>query len=873
MLRRRFSKQKRSKTILHSSRIPGIDPRNVFALLAALYLFSCLFYYTERKTRICSENSSGSEPRHDHGYEIDRKVTTRNDSVPTSLKFFPLQIKPPPLSRRDMDLLWRGNLGETRNLTRTIINPAVATVDGDTYMVAREHEKIEGHNWWSNVIVGRLDGSHGPASAPVLGKRFSYLRTGLSLPSAVERCFLKQKGHFISGPSDPRLFVFRNSVWASFSFYSSKQPYNWQSWCSDLEYYTGSVWIQDISNGGRAVELWTEFPTNTVEKNWVFFSHRDSYDVESLYAVYSVEPHVILHVNPVTGQCDEVSRTSFTQLFGHIPENVRTHLGATPARFSWKNAIDLSQPGSTNHLQILKTMYSLQLGMFHTKEPNYLYKHYFYVYADSPPFDVMCVSSTPVSPPRDSNVSFETTVELLSSDKRTVAVWYGIDDLTSGVSYYRLIDILYSMVCQSVAPNPVAHMENRVMRLGWSSGLHLEGTGVSKFSRKLPNLQRVRWEAWFRHSEGLFNPSILSLPCGSKYPYIGVARTQLVDAERTEKYSGKIWPVHHSKLVGCVLDYSFTCVGSKQVFDLPVPNDAVDLRLFRRSSDATGFNYDVYLGAEDGRLAWDPSTWQVFLLYVMNSEIQTKLSRNLWIVDLEVLYPFLKKVIALPPEDALVAEKRFLSPTEMVFPGSNSPVEKNWIPFLYKNRVLINYSLYPHVTFEVANSGLATKFTEYNSSESFKDIDHVNFRINQGSGSITVRLCKKSRCNSSTPERNVAIFHTRDRRVMEFKHFVVIFETRKPFSIERVYDLKQLESAWYRDANISSFAYVVSLDYVREACNAQESNAANLDSIVIIGFGSDDTNSYVYSMRMSEFLSRYISDTELSQGHHTGCST
>ncbi len=79
-------------------------------------------------------------------------------------------------------------------------------------------------------------------------------------------------GHFISGPADPRLFVHRHTLYVSYSFYASAQPWPSDAPCHALHYYRCAMWItRPYVPGAAPIELQIPAP-NDLEKNWLMFS-------------------------------------------------------------------------------------------------------------------------------------------------------------------------------------------------------------------------------------------------------------------------------------------------------------------------------------------------------------------------------------------------------------------------------------------------------------------------------------------------------------------------------------------------------------------------------------------------------------------------
>ncbi len=155
------------------------------------------------------------------------------------------------------------------------------------------------------------------------------------------------------------------------------------------------MWIAPWDNLAEAVEV--EVPSKQPtrqEKNWIFWCHNNEVsfhflsffilplllEFKAIYASYSIKPHVILHVNPFTGNTAVIYNTSLYEIsdayypFLSIP--TKYHLGTPCIRIQ-------SEHG---------TFY--WLAIFHAKweGPPGAYKHYVYTFADSPPFAIQRVS-------------------------------------------------------------------------------------------------------------------------------------------------------------------------------------------------------------------------------------------------------------------------------------------------------------------------------------------------------------------------------------------------------------------------------------------------------------------------------------------------
>jgi hypothetical protein len=854
---------------VHSSRfrLYGNDSKNVRwrNLVFALFLGSLLV--PERQTLSDCKNMYsryGVDKLGNRGRYSDETDTISESDARVHVNYFrTVSINPPDdIQPREQKLLMTAEIQRIPGVSldvvrrgRSVINPSVIRHDGVSYFAAREHMKLgsKGNCWWSNIVTGILSNDGGRSATPTVANS-TYLSTNLSLPPTIARCFFRQKGHYISGPADPRLFVFRRELWIAYSYYSFQFPEQSRfrtSLCSKMESYSAAIWVQNLFDGTGPVELVLPSPKLDVEKNWVFFSHNKRYRNSVLFAITSVEPHVVLDVSPVTGECREVSRTSYPRLFGHIHPKVRIHLGAVPSRIV---LADHLHEIPSQHL-ILRTYSSVQLGMFHTKDENYNYDHYFYLFNDKHPFDVVCVSAHPSNPPRKSGVSYETNVELHTATMSTrVNVWYGVDDETGAMSSHELRSVLNGMTCRSLKAEASSSM--------------LTSRTFSPGQRNVeinPRVREIRFSSLVRSSSGFFNPSIVSLPRDSLYPYVVVARAQPVKTEFRGSIYDKLWKVTKSQLVACILDAALTCVGKVQYLDVSIPFESIEERLASRADDDPSFNYDAFVGAEDGRLVWSSLTRQVFLTYGMNSEYQNSSSRNVWVVDLATLYPFLTSVIKGESWSVADGHSMFTNPTELVHANSNR-IEKNWIMFQHDSEFFVSYSIQPHVVLQPLSTGAMIPVALSRSDALFSEIDVDKYSINQGSGIIRVKMCMSGSCPDNIEERYICIFHTRDKRDLNFDNYLAVIEVFTPFRVVHVISLKNHDQFWTKAVASTKFVYALSLDFVRDVSGPSigNTNVATLDSVAIVGIGVDDEASFMFTTTIFSLLGSYMDGKSIS---------
>lgn len=128
-----------------------------------------------------------------------------------------------------------------------------------------------------------------------------------------------------------------------------------------------------------------------LQKNWVPFSHEGS-----LLAEYSIEPHVVLRIDPESGRCAPVlPRGIATSAHGAMGGSEATFPSFTPLARIAAEYGRLSGGVPPLHLP----SHHVYLGYCHTKAsrsmPQYLgtssmvYKHLFYAFEEAPPFAVI----------------------------------------------------------------------------------------------------------------------------------------------------------------------------------------------------------------------------------------------------------------------------------------------------------------------------------------------------------------------------------------------------------------------------------------------------------------------------------------------------
>lgn len=135
------------------------------------------------------------------------------------------------------------------------------------------------------------------------------------------------------------------------------------------------------------------------EKNWIAFHHENK-----LYYIYSVEPHVVVHVRKEDGSCVKQYETSST-FMSQVAKRV----------FAVRGSATASQLNENEYLALM-----------HTYDPSYGYDTVAYTFQAKPPFAVIRISK-PLSLQRN---SFPSSLSITSNK---ILIGYGESDERSRV--------------------------------------------------------------------------------------------------------------------------------------------------------------------------------------------------------------------------------------------------------------------------------------------------------------------------------------------------------------------------------------------------------------------------------------------------------
>ena len=290
-----------------------------------------------------------------------------------------------------------------------------------------------------------------------------------------------------------------------------------------------------------------------------------------------------------------------------------------------------------------------------------------------------------------------------------------------------------------------------------------------------------------------------------------------------------------------------------------------------------GVDYSRFVGAEDPRLVWLHRTWQVVLVYGMNSGPRNaRLARALWVVDLSAVHAPLAAALPPPPPRVAQRARLYRVPTEVVYDGALPPIEKNWVPFEDDGALRLSYSLAPtRLVLAVASDGVASAVTApiLTTRNLFTSAGRP-VRYHQGSNAKLVRLCGRqaaSKGSSRCARRYLMLWHS----YPTYESYLATFLPRPPYEVDAVQSLLHLDrcvaraTRTYRlPAPTKTFPharlahiYMSSLELVR---------AEGKEMQVMIGIGVNDESSWVLSLPLRVLLPRYPMGNPSSARNATG---
>lgn len=173
------------------------------------------------------------------------------------------------------------------------------------------------------------------------------------------------------------------------------------------------------------VPLYWPLASHLSDRNWLLFQ-RDG----NLFAVFSLEPHVILSVER-SGRCQERHRTTNRFFARKFPGSTAIHGGANPILVR-----------TSRHKPYF-------VSVFHTKNSALQYDNYAYTFSAEPPFRIKTISRRPLSL-RGKRVRFVSSITYLGFSREIsepmVGVAYGSDDEQGRLAIMPLRVLLRDML-------------------------------------------------------------------------------------------------------------------------------------------------------------------------------------------------------------------------------------------------------------------------------------------------------------------------------------------------------------------------------------------------------------------------------------------
>jgi hypothetical protein len=368
-----------------------------------------------------------------------------------------------------------------------------------------------------------------------------------------------------------------------------------------------------------------------------------------------------------------------------------------------------------------------------------------------------------------------------------------------------------------------------------------------------------------------FNPSIQLVPSDWGFTYAAVWRARHESGFLQGEVSGVNHSITRTYLKGCLLDVEFRCTGPPEVVNFSAlakdASLAIDRRYLEDRDSHFRQEYDKYLGAEDPRLVWCARTKQVLLLFNFNS-LRPEFVRSIYIVDYKSVFSPLAKALKQRFAKAYLASSNvFLDWKEMHF-KKDSRVEKNWVPMIRDEELLISYSIFPRAVVRPSASGECMFQVAQPLKPKQVDLmwlDSNRFAINQGSAYMPYYHCKPDACNENTTRHDVSIFHIRARyrpTLDSYFNFVHITDISPPFRSSLVRDMRNIES-FIREKLTRPHAFIYVSSISLSATSARELNPTrprftpNLGSEVILSIGIDNVEGYALRIPLGLLIGRF----------------
>lgn len=216
-------------------------------------------------------------------------------------------------------------------------------------------------------------------------------------------------GYETNGVEDPKLFIYKKQQWAVANVTGSKLQTNI---CKN------AICIFNVQEPLRTFKI-LSVPSNVksdqIQKNWSLFEHEGD-----LLCEYSINPHIILKVDPNIGITNELYRTNF--------------------RIKGENT-DVTKYGSLRGggCSIITTLmnkkYYINIG--HT-QLDHDYKHFFYIFEDKPPFNILAISKQ-MKLDHDVKIQFAAGI---SEYDNNIYISYGMSDCHNRISIFSKSKIM-----------------------------------------------------------------------------------------------------------------------------------------------------------------------------------------------------------------------------------------------------------------------------------------------------------------------------------------------------------------------------------------------------------------------------------------------
>jgi len=218
---------------------------------------------------------------------------------------------------------------------------------------------------------------------------------------------------------------------------------------------------------------------------------------------------------------------------------------------------------------------------------------------------------------------------------------------------------------------------------------------------------------------------------------------------------------------------------------------------------------------------------------------------------------------ALPEEWLQSHPALFPTAEELDFDGQRH-LEKNWVPIVYGNEMLVSYSISPQIILKRRPDTKLQQFggTRFRSACLGFIPDMLN--INQATPWIPLKGCQRHSmsCGNATQKYYMSIFHTRLHGVTNFVNYVGIWNFDEPFELLGVIRINPVIFM-----HTQRFVYVSSM-----ALAENNEDLGYLDSEVLIGYGMGDSMGLLVKVQVAELLGPIIA-SQLESNHVMPCGS